>query len=212
MHPEMGFVGGAAPGAGRREFSGRRRTGWGEPPPIVGRRRGLTLGGMTIPPGPLSPADLADLFTDSPSHEPRPSDELVAEVEAELGYRLPAAFVQVSRVANGGMLRRTVITVEDGEDVAVDYLAAIGRSPEDSLLGDLGTAFWIEEWGYPPVGVCVGLTVWGGHVTYWLDYTECGPDGEPRVVEIDQELGYRTRLVAPDFVSFIRGLRVDPEG
>ena len=49
-------------------------------------------------------------------------------------------------------------------------------------------------------------------MTYWLDYTECGPDGEPRVVEIDQELGYRTRLVAPDFVSFIRGLRVDPEG
>lgn len=124
--------------------------GGGEPPPVVGRRRGRTLGGMTIPPGPLSPADFADLFTDSPSHEPWPSDELVAEVETELGYRLPAAFVQVSRVANGGMLRRTVITVEDGEDVAVDYLAAIGRSPEDSLLGDLGTAFWIEEWGYRP--------------------------------------------------------------
>ena len=87
MHPEMGFVEGAAPGAGRREFSGRRRTGWGEPPPIVGRRCDRTLGGMTIPSGPLSPADLADLFTDSPSHEPWPSDELVAKVEAELDYR-----------------------------------------------------------------------------------------------------------------------------
>ena len=165
---------------------------------------------LSDPVGPLSPDDLEGLFTDAPAREAWPDDELVAEVEAELGYRLPAAFVQVSRVVNGGTLRRTLTTADDGEEVAVDYLAAIGRSHEDSLLGEFGTAFWIDEWGYPSIGVCVGLTIWGGHQTYWLDYTACGSDGEPRVVEIDQERGYRVRVIAPDFTSFIRGLSLDP--
>lgn len=39
-----------------------------------------------------------------------------------------------------------------------------------------------------------------------LDYRDCGPTGEPRVVHIDQELDYKVTLVAPDFESFIRGL------
>lgn len=46
----------------------------------------------------FSAAELSDLFDDSEYGrekytEPAPSDELVAEVEAELGYRLPAAYV-----------------------------------------------------------------------------------------------------------------------
>jgi hypothetical protein len=44
-----------------------------------------------------------------------------------------------------------------------------------------------------------------------LDYRECGPTGEPRVVHIDQEYDYKITFVAPNFESFIRGLVSDED-
>lgn len=39
-----------------------------------------------------------------------------------------------------------------------------------------------------------------------LDYSNCGPSGEPEVVHIDQEFDYRKTFLAPDFASFVNGL------
>ena len=40
----------------------------------------------------------------------------------------------------------------------------------------------------------------------FLDYRECGPQGEPKVVHIDQELDYEITPLADCFEEFIRGL------
>lgn len=39
--------------------------------------------------------------------EPAPSPELVASIEAELGYTLPAAYVELARLHNGGVVARS---------------------------------------------------------------------------------------------------------
>jgi hypothetical protein len=144
--------------------------------------------------------------------EPAPSDELIASIEAELGgYRLPAAYIELARLHNGGLLKRYCHPMSEptgwAEDhIAIDGLFAIGRTAEYALCGKAGSKFWQEEWGYPPIGVYIAITPTAGHEMIALDYRACGKQGEPCVVYVDQEDGYSITAVAPDFASFVRGL------
>jgi hypothetical protein len=144
--------------------------------------------------------------------EPPPSDELIASIEQELGgYRLPAAYVDLARRHNGGLVKRNCYPMKErtgwAEDhVAISGLYAIGRTSTYSLAGELGAKFMIEKWGYPPIGVGIADTPSGGHEQIMLDYRACGKQGEPQVVYVDQEDDYSITVVAPDFETFIRGL------
>lgn len=40
-----------------------------------------------------------------------------------------------------------------------------------------------------------------------LDYRNCGPQGEPRVIHVDQEWDYQVTVIADTFAQFIRSLR-----
>ena len=40
----------------------------------------------------------------------------------------------------------------------------------------------------------------------FLDYSDCGPEGEPCVVHIDQEADYEITYLADNFKDFIDGL------
>ena len=44
-----------------------------------------------------------------------------------------------------------------------------------------------------------------------LDYRECGKDGEPKVVLVEQEWDFEIVELAPDFETFIRNLRHEDE-
>jgi hypothetical protein len=149
--------------------------------------------------------------------EPPPNDLLIASIERELGgYRLPAAYVDLARRHNGGMVERNCHPMKErtgwAEDhVAISGLFAIGRTSQYSLAGQLGAKFMIEEWGYPPIGVGIADTPSGGHELIMLDYRTCGKRGEPQVVYVDQEDDYSITVVAPDFETFIRGLVEESE-
>ncbi|WP_204082678.1 SMI1/KNR4 family protein [Asanoa ishikariensis] len=151
-----------------------------------------------------------DAFVDDP-----PSAELVASVEAELGYRLPASYVTLMRWHNGGIPRNTWCpapspTTWADDHVFVDGIMGIGRTKRYSLAGAGGYRLWLGEWEYPPIGVYFGTCPSGGHDLIAFDYRECGPDGEPRVVHVDQDWDYGITVLAPDFVSFVGALRPEP--
>jgi hypothetical protein len=149
--------------------------------------------------------------------EPPPSDELIASIEQELGgYRLPAAYVDLARRHNGGLVKRNCHPMKErtgwSEDhVAISGLYAIGRTSKYSLAGQLGAKFMIEEWGYPPIGVGIAVTPTAGHELIMLDYRACGKRGEPQVAYVDQEDDYSITVVAPDFETFIQGLVEESE-
>ncbi|MBN2496867.1 MAG: SMI1/KNR4 family protein [Deltaproteobacteria bacterium] len=162
--------------------------------------------------------DLASFWEDSSANEEYveepPSAETVTEVERALGYRLPAAYVALAQHQNGGLPVRTnhrtaEPTTWSEDHVAVNGIFSIGSAKPSSLCGELGSRFWVEEWGYPEIGVYFADCPSAGHDMLCLDYRACGPEGEPRVVHVDQERDYRITFVAESFEAFIRGLEGD---
>jgi hypothetical protein len=140
--------------------------------------------------------------------------EKVSAVEEELGFVLPKAYVEFMQFQNGGIPRRTNHRTAERTSWSHDHIAltglySIGDASTYSLCGGFSSQFWVAEWGYPAIGVYFADCPSAGHDMLCLDYSECGPAGEPRVVHIDQEFDYKVTVVAPNFESFIRGLEDD---
>ena len=140
-----------------------------------------------------------------------PTTASIAATEAKLGYKLPAAYIALTKFQNGGTPKSTSHRSETPTSWAEDHIAisgifSIGSVKPSSLCGKYGSKFWIEEWGYPDIGVYFADCPSAGHDMICLDYRACGPAGEPAVVHVDQENGYRITVIAENFESFIRGL------
>lgn len=145
-----------------------------------------------------------------------PSDGLIAEIEAELGYKLPGSYIWLMQQHNGGIPVNTCCPSDEptswaGDHAAISGIMGIGRIKDYSIGGGLGSRFMIEEWGYPDIGVAFGDCPSAGHDMIFLDYRACGPQGEPAVVHIDQECDYVITHLADNFEEFIRKLRPETD-
>ncbi len=144
--------------------------------------------------------------------EPYPTDEMIVSVEKELGYKLPASYIELMKSQNGGEPKNTCFATSGATSWAEDYVAissifSIGRDKSYSLCGDTGSQFMIEEWGYPPIGIIICDCPSGGHDVVMLDYRKCGSEGEPEVVHVDQEDDYKITFLAQNFEHFIQSLQ-----
>lgn len=144
--------------------------------------------------------------------EPFPDDETILSVEQELGYELPASYIELMRIRNGGLVERSCFSTTEStswtdDHIAITGIMGIGREKTYALCGELGSRFMIEEWGYPDDGIYVCDCPSAGHDMILLDYSRCGKDGEPEVVHVDQEADYRKTFLAKDFKTFIEGLK-----
>jgi hypothetical protein len=168
-------------------------------------------------PNALRGFDHADFWADSDyarqTYVSAPlTGEMLAIVERTLGYRLPAAYVELSKRQNGGIPKRTCHrapsrTTWAADHIAIHAISAISTFPETALCGGIGSRFWNDEWGYPSIGVYFADCPSAGHDMVCLDYSQCGPTGEPRVVHVDQEVDYRITVIAPSFEAFLGGLQ-----
>ena len=138
---------------------------------------------------------------------PRLSDELVACAERKLGVRLPPTYLALLTQRNGGTPRRRCFRTQHPTSWACDHFQVqtlLGIGYDDGLDGEFGSVYMTEEWGYPRIGLVVFDTPSGGHDTVMLDYTLCGPLGEPRVAYVDQDRS--ALVVAGNFGEFIANL------
>jgi hypothetical protein len=147
---------------------------------------------------------------------PPPTDALIASIEQELGYTLPASYIEFMKQHNGGIPKRCAFPTTERTTWAEDHVAlsgilGIGREKTYSLCGGLGSQFMIEEWEYPDIGVYFAHCPSAGHDMICFDYRKNGKTGEPEVVHVDQEDDYKITFLAPDFVTFIKRLVDDSQ-
>ena len=82
-----------------------------------------------------------------------PSQQEIAVVEGELGYKLPAAYIQLAMVQNGGFPRNTSHRTDTATSWAEDHIAitgiySVGSKKPYSLCGEtFNSRFWQQEWG-----------------------------------------------------------------
>ena len=150
--------------------------------------------------------DLNDLWSDeawgSEYHATEPvSDEMVRELEEQLGYKYPASYVYLMKRHNGGGLKRGCVK---GTWSVIDGLWGITGN-------DAQARRWVfDDWGYPEIGIPIAEGP-SGHTMFFLDYRACGRDGEPAVAEVAQEDDYAVDVLADSFEEFIGKLVSEEE-
>lgn len=145
----------------------------------------------------------------------QPSDELIQQLEKELGYKLPASYIWLMKQHNGGIPLKLYypckeVTHWTNGHITIAGIMGIGTTNPNSISGEYGSQFMIEQWGYPNIGIAICDCFSAGHDMIFLDYRACGPTGEPDVVHINQALDYKITKIADSFEDFICGL-VDDE-
>jgi len=140
-----------------------------------------------------------------------PSSSLIDSIEKELGYKLPASYIELMKLHNGGIVQKSCFPTKTptswaDNHIAINGIFGIGRKKTYSLCGEIGSQFMIDEWGYPDMGVYICNTPSAGHDMIMLDYRKCGNHGNPEVVHVDQELNYKITFLANTFEDFILGL------
>ena len=137
-------------------------------------------------------------------------EEDIERVEKEFGYKLPDSYIELLRSQNGGAPFYTLCYYEEDGEFTPVYLTAIyGVDPklEYSICGDSGAKMIYNKWAYPNIGLPIAFTTRDGHAMVFLDYSECGSKGEPKVVLIEKEKDYKKSLLAENFETFIKSLR-----
>lgn len=134
-------------------------------------------------------------------------DDVVAQAQLVLGVRLPDSYVALLREKNGGTPARRCFRMTHATSWASDHIEVsclLGIGYPEGLDGEFGSQYLATEWGYPPMAVVIFDTPSGGHDTVMLDYSTCGPSGEPRVIYVDEDRV--SEVVAERFDLFVAGL------
>ena len=139
----------------------------------------------------------------------QPTDDLIASIEEQLVFKLPASYVDQMKLHNGGVPRRRYFPAEEdlnggGQEIEITGIFGIGRDKKKSLCGTSGSRSIIEKGDYPEIGVVICDTPSDTGVVM-LDYRESGNDGEPEIVYVDKASRQIVTL-APSFDVFINGL------
>jgi hypothetical protein len=149
-------------------------------------------------------------FFDASTHYTGPplTDAMVASAERVLDYALPASYLELLRVKNGGCPRRQCYPTNGTHwsDNHVRIVTVFGIGGQWGIDSEeFGTRHMIKQAGLPEIGIVVCWTPAAGHDAIMLDFSACGPRGEPRVVHVDPE-DEMSSVLAPDFETFLRGL------
>lgn len=132
-------------------------------------------------------------------------DEKIKETEEQLGFKLPESYKYLMKKHNGGLLQKNYLAIKNTDGFNdLDGIYGIGEGYKSINYMNSDRADFEENLLY----ICDSNS---GHTNIYLDYSECGPQGEPSVVGFDNEsLFYEEKekpfYLAKNFEDFISRL------
>ena len=121
----------------------------------------------------------------------------IKAAEDYTGYKLPKSFIEFLKIRNGGRLS------EEYSECWLTAICGLGENEDTpNSFQDLYNVC-INDLECPKIGIPFGETQTAGHEHYFLDYTVVDEDGEPRIVQVDNECGNEISFVANNFREFI---------
>lgn len=134
--------------------------------------------------------------------------DAVTMAEHLLGVKLPETLLRLLQIQNGGAVADmwseypSEPNVYAEDCVPFDHVFGLGQPRDTGPTTLLDTPYLVQEWDLP-----TGLVLLSGDGHYWvaLDYRTSGPDGEPTVSWIDNEMNHELRL-ASSFRTFVEHL------
>ena len=122
-----------------------------------------------------------------------PSDELILEAEEELGYKLPASYIELMKLHNGGLPTKNCFPTTQRTSWAEDHIAitgilGIGRTKSYSICGPGGNKFMIEEWGYPDTGIYICDCPSAGHDMVMLTTLNVASKVSPKLYTLTRRM------------------------
>ncbi|SFE90267.1 SMI1/KNR4 family protein [Spirosoma endophyticum] len=135
------------------------------------------------------------------------SEDIVSKAEEILKVKLPASYITLLKLQNGGYTKGFQFPIEQGiidmDEIPLEQLYGIVLDPSiKSSQNILDSNYLIEEWGLPPDQVLISGN---GHWWITLDYRS-GKD--PKVSFLDMDLNVEL-VLSETFSDFIERLVPD---
>lgn len=150
-------------------------------------------------------ADRKSLFIGKPIN-----DEMIKELEQNLGYKLPQSYLELLKTQNGGLVQTQLFITDKpislyGECyVSIDNIGGIDKNAKNCSLYQCE---YLIGYGFPDIGLYFA-DLGTDHDWLIMDYRECGNNGEPQISYICVDGGEpEIQVIAKDFETFIKGLK-----
>ncbi|MDG5471325.1 SMI1/KNR4 family protein [Jeotgalibacillus sp. ET6] len=129
----------------------------------------------------------------------------IEKAEKMLKVKLPAAYIDLLKLQNGGMIIYNAFPVNVQTSWGEDYIHIehiLGVAEKDGIMQ---SEYLIEEWGLPK-----GIVLFSGDGHSWIAFDYRKTNEEPPIIYIDTEREQIIEL-APHFSEFLNGLFVENE-
>lgn len=137
------------------------------------------------------------------------TEDSIGEIEEQVKYKLPLSYIELMKLHNGGLLKHASYLLsssgisEQPKEIILEGILGIGKEKAYSLGGAFGSRFWIEDGEYPDIGVAICTCCSEDQDMIFLDYRDCGREGEPSVSYINPEHNFNIIKIAENFEKFI---------
>ena len=130
------------------------------------------------------------------------TNERILEAELKTGFKFPLGLIELLKSNNGGTPYTIAFPIKN--DLYIDHIYITNFIPLGGQFSIDNIDFY-SQWNYPSTGLVICDCSSYGMDVIMMDYSKCGPQGDPKIILYDNE-SEKTILLANNIIEFVEGL------